>query len=189
MIVKLIKDGNRRRSPTPSALHRQPRHQARLPSPSAPSSTLLSTTSAHPRGDYCNPLARRFVHRLGVSMAKTRHRKSLSSTLLPPPSTAALTVLASIVASAAANGHPLACQPAPPDFLCPGARYFQDLPSVPGPSALPTPTPNFNTPKNRAVPDSYTRGEDGRWRKISQWEFYGSTVCLVCVPSRASCPL
>lgn len=125
------------------------------------------------------------IHRLGISMAKNSHRKKLSSPHLPTPSTAVISILASIVACAAADAHPVAYPSAPPDFLCPRAHYHQDFSSsnVPGPSTVPTPTvtphPHGRRPKDRAVPDSYTRGEDGRWRKISQWEFYGSTVCLV----------
>jgi hypothetical protein len=100
------------------------------------------------------------------------------------PSAGILTILASIVASS--NAHPLDCQ-SPPDFLCPSIDNHHDdatdRASLPGPSSYAhspvVPTPKPRPRAKRAIPESYSQGDDGRWRKITEWAFFGSTVCLV----------
>jgi hypothetical protein len=121
-----------------------------------------------------------------------RERTRLTISRSSPPSARILTVLASIFASTSTtNGHPLNCQSAPPSFLCPSVddqhdNHVTDGASLAGPSTyaqspvVPTHKPKYR-PK-RSIPGSYSQGADGRYRKIDEWTFYGSTVCLVRPP-------
>jgi len=126
----------------------------------------------------------------------------------PTPSSALLTLLASLVGSV--NSFPVACpdsNESPPSFLCPSLEPrsqfgVQELvlppqtpptsPSVPGPSRIiPTnaPTPTVRRRVRRNLAPGYTQGDDGRWRKLSTWSLYGSSICVVRVISFFSlCP-
>lgn len=122
-----------------------------------------------------------------------RNLSAISRT--PTPSSALLAILAGLVGSV--NPLPVACQEAndpPPSFLCPSlqprsefdAQEFvlplQTPPPVPGPSRVTptdTPTPPVKRRVRRNLAPGYTQGDDGRWRKLSTWSLYGSTVCVV----------
>lgn len=124
-----------------------------------------------------------------------RNLSAISRT--PTPSCAILAVLASLVASV--NPFPVGCHESndpPPSFLCPSLEPQAEFdvqefvlptqtppptPSVPGPSGINR--ANIPTPVRRRVrrnlAPGYTQGEDGRWRKLSTWSLYGSTICVV----------
>lgn len=128
-----------------------------------------------------------------------RFLKNLSAiSRAPTPSSALLTVLASLVGSV--NPFPVACQDSsdpPPSFLCPSLQPHpgfdvQDFvlppqtpppsPPVPGPSRVirtEIPTHPAKRRARRNLAPGYTQGDDGRWRKLSTWSLYGSTVCVV----------
>lgn len=125
-----------------------------------------------------------------------RNRSAISRP--PTPSAAVLAVLASLVASA--DSFPVVCYDSsdpPPSFLCPslepqdkfGVQDFVLPPQtpppsspVPGPSTITrtdVPAPPVARRVRRNIPAGYTQGDDGRWRKLSTWSLYGSTVCVV----------
>lgn len=129
-----------------------------------------------------------------LSMRFLRNLSAISRT--PTPSSALLAILASLVGSV--HPSPVACldlDAPPPSFLCPSLlprAEFQDIPfppqtpppssPVPGPSRVtqtdyPTPTPERHIARELAP--GYTKGSDGRWRKLSTWSLYGSTICVV----------
>ena len=133
--------------------------------------------------------------------SSTRFLRNLSTiSRTPTPSSALLAVLASLVASV--NPFPVVgCHESndPPSFLCPSLEPQAELdiqefvlpPQTPPPTT-PVPGPsgvnraNFPTPVKRRVrrnfAPGYTQGDDGRWRKLSTWSLYGSTVCVVRGP-------
>jgi len=128
-----------------------------------------------------------------------RFLRNLSAIPRPPtPSSALLTILAGLVGSV--NPSPVACHDSnapPPSFLCPSLELHPEVdvqgfilpphtppPSspVPGPSrTIPTevPTPPVKRRARRNLAPGYAQGDDGRWRKLSTWSLYGSTVCMV----------
>lgn len=129
------------------------------------------------------------------SMRFSRNLSAISRS--PTPSSTLLAILASLVGST--NAFPVAYPDSdgPPAFLCPSllprAEFdVQDfvLPSqtpppsssVPGPSRVtPTDCPTLPAQRNlrRDLAPGYTKGPDGRWRKLSTWSLYGSTICVV----------
>ena len=130
-----------------------------------------------------------------------RFLRNLSAISRPPtPSSALLTILAGLVGSV--NSFPLACQDSndpPPSFLCPSLQPYPEFdvqelvlppqtpppsPPVPGPSRIirtEAPTPPAKRRVRRNLAPGYTLGDDGRWRRLSTWSLYGSTVCVVRV--------
>ena len=128
------------------------------------------------------------------SMRLLRNISALSRS--PTPSSALLVILAGLVRST--DTFPVACPDSdrPPAFLCPSlhpraefdpqdfALPSQTPPStsVPGPSKFTRtdyPTPRAEHNARRELPPGYTKGPDGRWRKLSTWSLYGSTICVV----------
>ncbi|KAF9654112.1 hypothetical protein BDM02DRAFT_54614 [Thelephora ganbajun] len=130
------------------------------------------------------PSSRRFLRNLSV----------ISRT--PAPSSALLTILAGLVGSV--HPFPVACHELhdPPSFLCPSLESIPEfdaqdfiLPPQTPPPLSPTPGPSrvthtdFPTPPpkrrlRRNVAPDYTQGDDGRWRMLSSWSLYGSTICV-----------
>ncbi|KAF9786775.1 hypothetical protein BJ322DRAFT_674773 [Thelephora terrestris] len=128
-----------------------------------------------------------------LSMRLLRNLSAKSRT--PTPSSALLALLASLAGSV--NTFPVACHELdapPPSFLCPSLLPRAEFPGlpvppqtpppsspVPGPSRVvhtdyPSPTPEGHAPRELAP--GYTQGTDGRWRKLSTWSLYGSTICV-----------
>lgn len=124
------------------------------------------------------------------------HQSSYLRPRRRPPSATLLSILATIAASSSAvDGHPVS----PPSFLCPSidceSRSRPVTPrtiapeSGPGPSIsltpAPTPTQTWtrHRPRSRSrrrpVPEQYSAGVDGRWRRVDEYTLYGSTLCLV----------
>ncbi|KAF9469765.1 hypothetical protein BDZ94DRAFT_1316892 [Collybia nuda] len=109
-------------------------------------------------------------------------RSSSSSSSSLGPSSSLLSLLAAIAASTTtANGSP-----APLPFLCPS---FAQSPTVENFEPRGPPAPQFasdgpNIPDYRAVPrhvpDRYVQDDDGRWRLVEEYTFYGSTICPSC---------
>ena len=181
--------------------HVVPRHSRSSFAAASVSSSSYSeiNDSRHPR--------RYLSHCLALGMAKRKstiprppsmHLPRSLSTIprTPTPSSALLAILASLVGSV--NPFPVACHEpdvSPPSFLCPSllpraeVQDFTFPPQTPPPSApipgpsrvvrqdCPTPPPDRHA--RRELAPGYTQGSDGRWRKLSTWSLYGSTVCVV----------
>lgn len=127
---------------------------------------------------------------------RPRRRRSRAS---PPtahralPSSALLSLLATIAASSVGvEGYPT-----PPSFLCPSLNLEATSIDYVVPRAEPPPDPVrfFPSPTDqqfrRHVPDKYEKGEDGRWRRVTdEYSLYGSTVCPVSLSApRTLCHL
>ncbi|KAI0094252.1 hypothetical protein BDY19DRAFT_988114 [Irpex rosettiformis] len=124
-----------------------------------------------------------------------------SSSLLSPrhvniqatrPSSTVLAVLAAVAASSSTvDGRPLSTDSQPLDFLCPilasdnsdcasSSKATSHIPDVDPRLYYLSPTPTRNKRRPKAVgyvPDKFSKGEDGRWRRESTWSLYGSTHC------------
>lgn len=129
----------------------------------------------------------------------SRFLRNLPAISSPPsPSSALLAILAGLVG--VVNPFPIACHEFDgplPTFLCPSLQPRAELPirgsptpprttppvtSVPGSSRATLTTPPTATGSShypRALAPGYTLGSDGRWRKLSTWSLYGSTICVV----------
>ncbi|CAL1694087.1 unnamed protein product [Somion occarium] len=121
---------------------------------------------------------------------------------LPTPSSGILAFLATLTASSStAQGYPLDSQPLPPDFLCPGLRpdLHAEPPLAPQASTrkrrerrdtsdYPSSSPHKRGSKRPFVPDKYTQGPDGRWRKTGNWSLYGYCNCETSPAEYATIP-
>lgn len=155
-------------------------------------------TTRHPHCRQCLALGMAKHKTTFPRPSSMRLLRNLSALSRPPtPSPALLVILAGLVGSI--NAVPVACldSDGPPPFLCPSlhpraepdAQDFS-LPSqtpppsasVPGPSRVTrTDCPTSPAERNlrRDLAPGYTQGPDGRWRKLSTWSLYGSTICVV----------
>ncbi|KAF4612422.1 hypothetical protein D9613_004196 [Agrocybe pediades] len=125
-----------------------------------------------------------------------RHRKFAHPGPRPTPSSGILILLASLAASApTVNGSP-----APLPFLCPsvGTERTVSIPPVRRNSqssaststshaivSKATQRPSFAAPRH--VPDRFSQGPDGVWRRVGSYTLYGSTVSA-CVGQSCRTP-
>lgn len=114
-----------------------------------------------------------------------RHRNFKHSVPRPTPSSGILILLASLASSASvANGTP-----APLSFLCPsvGTQDNTDAPPIRRACSSSPPTSTSNAILSKAtglpsvvaarhVPDRFSQGPDGVWRRVGSYTLYGSTV-------------
>lgn len=113
-----------------------------------------------------------------------RRRRSPTRAATLAPSSAILSLLATIASSNLASASPT-----PPSFLCPSLlpSDTQDQPthrhhSFPPPTSRPSSTSWRKSP--RYVPDKFVSGTDGVWRRVPSYTLYGATM-----PSSSSCSI
>jgi hypothetical protein len=136
----------------------------------------LSTALPGPSNYSNNSSSHRPSHR------RHRRRRPKTRTIPIAPSSALLSLLATIASSSSVHASPT-----PPFFLCPSLESLnirEDLPEPEEPSnsqsASPNPSSSPSAREARYVPIKYVQNDDGLWRKVDSYTLYGSTVAAGC---------
>ncbi|KZT30942.1 hypothetical protein NEOLEDRAFT_49386 [Neolentinus lepideus HHB14362 ss-1] len=108
-----------------------------------------------------------------------RSTQPISSSI--PPSSSLLALIATVASPSSVDARPL--EAAPLTFLYPfieeqsSRRHLRPTRTVSAPDPpFPTPTRHQFSRRGVSLADKYASGMDGRWRRLSEYTLYGSTI-------------